>query len=141
MEKALAARRKEELGPDPGLGTGAVLVSPGGSAMYKGTAAIPTQVTALPSVNGFQEHKDLHSLHAEIDALIEAKQNVYGWTIFVTKFPCGPCASALIRAGVKRVVAFAPETGSRWFASQIAALDAFFIAGVVVDIYDPEDYV
>ncbi|GAA0240188.1 bifunctional diaminohydroxyphosphoribosylaminopyrimidine deaminase/5-amino-6-(5-phosphoribosylamino)uracil reductase RibD [Marinomonas primoryensis] len=48
--------------------------------------------------------------HAEVNALVDAKQDVAGATAYVTLEPCShhgktpPCADALIKAGVARVV-------------------------------------
>lgn len=58
-------------------------------------------------------HQTAGGPHAEINALIDAKnngKNVQGATAYVTLEPCshfgktGPCANALIDAGIKRVV-------------------------------------
>jgi diaminohydroxyphosphoribosylaminopyrimidine deaminase/5-amino-6-(5-phosphoribosylamino)uracil reductase len=58
---------------------------------------------------GFHEYDKLD--HAEVVALKQAGENAKGSTAYVTLEPCshtgrtGPCANALIAAGVKRVVA------------------------------------
>jgi diaminohydroxyphosphoribosylaminopyrimidine deaminase / 5-amino-6-(5-phosphoribosylamino)uracil reductase len=53
--------------------------------------------------------------HAEIVALKQARGNARGATLYVTLEPCshkgrtGPCTEAIIKAGVKRVVAAMPD--------------------------------
>ncbi|HVZ52434.1 MAG TPA: bifunctional diaminohydroxyphosphoribosylaminopyrimidine deaminase/5-amino-6-(5-phosphoribosylamino)uracil reductase RibD, partial [Pseudolabrys sp.] len=48
--------------------------------------------------------------HAEVEALRQAKKAAHGATMYVTLEPCShhgkspPCADAIIRAGIKRVV-------------------------------------
>ncbi|MBR7059258.1 MAG: bifunctional diaminohydroxyphosphoribosylaminopyrimidine deaminase/5-amino-6-(5-phosphoribosylamino)uracil reductase RibD [Neisseriaceae bacterium] len=56
-------------------------------------------------------HKQAGGHHAEIFALEMAKDKAHGATVYVTLEPCAhygktpPCADALIRAGVKKVIA------------------------------------
>ncbi|WP_339901041.1 bifunctional diaminohydroxyphosphoribosylaminopyrimidine deaminase/5-amino-6-(5-phosphoribosylamino)uracil reductase RibD [Paraglaciecola polaris] len=56
-------------------------------------------------------HKKAGTAHAEIHALAEAGEQANGATAYVTLEPCshhgrtGPCAQALLNAGIKRVVA------------------------------------
>jgi dCMP deaminase len=45
-------------------------------------------------------------IHAEIDALINRSENFRGFDAYIFPWmPCGNCCSALVRAGVKRIVA------------------------------------
>lgn len=73
--------------------------------------------------------------HAEINALAEAKDRAYGATAYVTLEPCshfgrtGPCCDALIRAGIKRVVAATVDPNPRVAGKGFAKLQA---AGVEV---------
>ncbi len=86
----LAATPGVPLGPNPRVGC--VLLGPDG----------------LEVAEGF--HKGAGSPHAEVAALAEAGDEARGTTAVVTLEPCnhtgrtGPCAEALVAAGVRRVV-------------------------------------
>jgi diaminohydroxyphosphoribosylaminopyrimidine deaminase / 5-amino-6-(5-phosphoribosylamino)uracil reductase len=62
---------------------------------------------------GFHIYDELD--HAEIVAFRQARANAQGATLYVTLEPCchlgrtGPCTEAIIKAGVKRVVAAMPD--------------------------------
>jgi dCMP deaminase len=44
------------------------------------------------------------TIHAEIDAIVTAKRNLYRSTIWVTRYPCEACARTIVVAGIKTVV-------------------------------------
>ncbi len=66
-----------------------------------------------PLAEGF--HRGAGSPHAEVDALISAGSSAVGGTAVVTLEPCnhtgrtGPCAQALLAAGIRRVVIAQPD--------------------------------
>lgn len=74
--------------------------------------------------------------HAEVNALAQAGENARGATAYVTLEPCshtgktGPCAEALVQAGVARVV-FAMEDPNPQVAGR--GLEILQAAGIVVD--------
>ncbi len=83
--------------------------------------------------------------HAEIMALQDAANlgnPVYGATAYVTLEPCshhgrtGPCCDALIRAGIRKVVAAQTDPNPLVSGQGFARLRA---AGVEVDVLDPSD--
>lgn len=92
---ALAATPGVPLGPNPRVGS--VLLSPDGDVIAEGY------------------HRGAGTLHAEAAALKEAGDAARGATAVVTLEPCnhtgrtGPCAQALIEAGVRRVVFAQPD--------------------------------
>lgn len=65
----------------------------------------------VPRIVGVGHHQHFGGPHAEIEALGKAKARAKGATAYVTLEPCchfgktPPCTEALIKAGVKRVVA------------------------------------
>lgn len=56
------------------------------------------------------------TIHAEENAMIFAKRDLRGCTVYVTHPPCPRCASKLIQEEISRVVAIAPSKDflSRW---------------------------
>ena len=86
----LAATPGVPLGPNPRVGC--VLLAPDGTVVAEGY------------------HRGAGSPHAEVDALTRAGDRARGATAVVTLQPCnhtgrtGPCAEALIRSGIARVV-------------------------------------
>ena len=43
-------------------------------------------------------------VHAELNAILNAKTNLEGCTIYVSLFPCNECAKAIIQSGIKKIV-------------------------------------
>lgn len=89
----LARRGLGQVSPNPAVG--AVIVKDG-------------------EIKGFGYHRNFGGPHAEIEALNMAErkgQNVRGATMFITLEPCShygktpPCTEAIIRSGIKRVLA------------------------------------
>jgi diaminohydroxyphosphoribosylaminopyrimidine deaminase / 5-amino-6-(5-phosphoribosylamino)uracil reductase len=112
---ALAQTPGVPLGPNPRVGC--VLLDPDGTTVAEGF------------------HRGAGTPHAEVDALRQAGERSHGATAVVTLEPCnhtgrtGPCAEALISAGVARVV-FAQRDTSAVASGGAEALRA---AGVDVE--------
>lgn len=49
------------------------------------------------------DNKHLYIVHAEINAISNAKQDLNKCKIYVTLFPCCECAKAIIQSGIKEV--------------------------------------
>src|ERR1700759_2361175 len=93
---ALAASEGVPLGPNPRVGC--VLIGADGAVLAEGY------------------HRGAGAPHAEVDALVQAGGAARGPTAVVTLEPCnhtgrtGPCAAALVEAGVRRVVVAQRDT-------------------------------
>lgn len=48
--------------------------------------------------------EDCRAIHSEIDAICNSQGNLYGATMYVTRYPCEACARAIVAAGISRVV-------------------------------------
>jgi len=81
-----------------------------------------------------RETKLRWTIHAEVNAIILARKDLMGSTLYATLFPCSGCAKVLIQAGIERVVA-PPTVPERWAEDCLQALRMFAVAGVDVAYY------
>ena len=99
MALDLAEKARGATSPNPLVGC--VIVSPDGHVVGKGY------------------HHKAGEPHAEINAMDDAGEKTAGATAYVTLEPCshygrtGPCCEALIKAGIKKVVAAATDPNPR----------------------------
>ena len=97
MRQALALAREGIALASPNPHVGAVVVAPNGKVVGRGS------------------HTYAGRTHAEVLALQQAGAAARGATLYLNLEPCshtgrtGPCADAVIAAGVKRVVAAMPD--------------------------------
>ena len=127
---------------DPGTKVGCVLVSDR-RILSTGYNGFPTSISDDLERYIDRDFKLSITVHAEKNAILNAAKNgtkVEGSTLYVTFPPCSQCASAVIQAGVAKVVcpdpAKAPE---RWRSNFIAANNLFYEAGVTVLYYSDSD--
>ena len=98
---------------DPSTQVGAVVVDQDKRIVSTGFNGFPQGVNDAPVD---REVKLLRTIHAEENALLFARRNVTGMTIYVTRPPCARCAAKLIQSGIGRVVFPSPpvEFVARW---------------------------
>lgn len=79
-----------------------------------------------------REEKLRRSIHAEANALLYARRDLTGCTLYVTHPPCARCASMICQSGIKRVVAAAPDPSfaERWSEDMRSMASQFSEAGV-----------
>jgi dCMP deaminase len=90
-----------------------------------------------------REFKLATIIHAEKNAIFNAAKNgasTEGATAYVTWPPCSQCASALVQAGVEKVVCPDPKNGpERWVTNFLLANELLYEAGVKVLYYGDTD--
>ncbi|MCB1859493.1 MAG: dCMP deaminase family protein [Gammaproteobacteria bacterium] len=81
------------------------------------------------------------TIHAEENAMIFAKRDLRGCTVFVTHPPCPRCASKLIQEEIRRVVHIVPSEDflSRWADDLALSREMYREAGVEVTAYELQD--
>ena len=115
---------------DPSTKVGCVLVSPDRRQIAMGYNGLPAGVRDTAERLGDKVLKNQLTVHAELNAILNARVDLTGWTLYVTKPPCVSCAAAIIQAGIKKVVCPPLEMHSSWFKSQAQAWDLLTEAGV-----------
>ena len=73
------------------------------------------------------DNKYMYVVHAELNAILNAKTDLRGCTIYVSLFPCNECAKAIIQSGIRKVV-YQSEKGNEKF--EIASRRMFEASGV-----------
>lgn len=118
---------------DPSTKVGAVIVRPDRTIASLGYNGFPRGVK---DVYQDREDKLLRTVHAEMNAILSAREPLHGCTIYVSPlFPCANCAAAIIQAGIKTVIARMGQPREEWAKSFNTARGMFREAFVEFDIY------
>ena len=120
---------------DNGTKVGAVIVRPDRTICSVGFNGFPRGIEDSPSAIANRDTKLLRTIHAELNAILSAKEPLNGYSIFVWPFqPCSQCAAAIIQSGIKDV--YCPFTdhssNDRWSESFKNALQMLDEANVRV---------
>lgn len=118
---------------DPSTKVGAVIVRPDRTIASMGWNGFPRGVA---DTYEDREHKLMRTVHAELNAILSAREPLHGYTIYVSPlFPCSNCAAAIIQAGITCVIARMGQPRAEWAKSFEAARDMFRQAYIDFEIY------
>lgn len=120
---------------DSGTKVGAVIVRPDRTICSVGFNGFPRGIEDSPSAIADRDTKLLRTIHAELNAILSAKESLVGYSLFVWPFqPCSQCAAAIIQSGIVDV--YCPFNDhlahERWSESFKSALQMFDEAEVRV---------
>ena len=138
MGLALQARSwTKGIGAGVDRGVGACVVSPNRHQFSLGYAGFPQGIDDNPERLADPEFRMYHTVHAELNAILNARCSVEGWTIYVTEAPCHDCSNAIVQSGIKRAVTGPPRRDSNWHRSQLEGRETMREAGLIVDTTGP----
>lgn len=121
---------------DPSTAVGSVIVRPDKTIASLGFNGLPRHLHDSAERLHDRDLKLKIILHSELNCILNAKEPLTGFTIYVFPFhPCSACAAAIIQAGIKRVVCPISDV-QRWAANFELARMMFSEAGVAVDMID-----
>jgi dCMP deaminase len=89
---------------DPSTKCGSIIVDPLLRVRGQGFNGFPRQVNDNPERYEDRPTKYAMIVHSEANAILNARQDVSGCTIYTTKFPCSGCTKLIIQAGIIEVV-------------------------------------
>lgn len=100
---------------DPSTGVGAVITR-GKHVVSLGFNGFASGVKDTPARLEDRDYKYPLTIHAEVNAILAAKQDLTGCTLYCTHPPCASCASLIIQAGITRVICIKPceKMAARW---------------------------
>lgn len=99
---------------DPDCKVGVVIVSPDRRLFTVGYNGFASGIADRPERLVHKELKLKLTVHAEVNAILNARRDLTGWILFSTKPPCIDCANAIIQAGVATVWCPELQQGSSW---------------------------
>lgn len=109
----LVSRRSK----DPSTKTGAVIIDPLGRLVSTGYNGFPRQMPDWPECYANREQKYSRIVHCEMNALIFARRELEGCTLYTWPFmSCDRCVVHMLQAGIRRFVApvCPEEQAARW---------------------------
>lgn len=111
---------------DPSTQVGAVLVDGDNRVVGMGFNGFPRGVSDDEGLYANRDVKYPRTIHAEVNAVLNANGPVEGCEVYVTAPPCMNCAAVLIQSGVRRIVWMKPsaDLSSRW-GEQFDTMRAF----------------
>jgi len=118
---------------DPSTQSGAVIVRPDLSVASVGFNGFPKQMKDDRDLYEDREKKYSRVVHSEVNALIHAREQLNGFTLYTTPFMCcDRCVVQMIQAGITRFVfpEASEETKTRWADSFEQTLSYMNEAGV-----------
>jgi len=110
------ATRAADMSKDPRKKVGALLVSPDRRTIAYGYNGFPRGLADDERLED-KTKKNLRTVHAELNAVLNARTDLTGWTLYCTSAPCHDCAKALCQTGIARVVTVQPAESSSWSGS------------------------
>lgn len=134
------AQSVSEWSKDPSTRCGAVIVRPDRTICSLGYNGFPRGCDDDPSLYEDRDLKYDRVVHAELNAILSARELLLGYTLY--SWPpgqgptCARCATAVIQVGIRRVVFVfsGPDSpfGDRWVESQQRGIRMYQEVGVEV---------
>lgn len=128
---------------DPSTKCGAVMVRPNKTIASIGYNGFPAKLVDNPELYIDRTSKLARVIHCEMNALLHAKQNLTGCTLFTFPFlTCDRCTVHMIECGITRLVTLKadPDREERWKESFQTARDFWREASIPFIEYPRELY-
>jgi dCMP deaminase len=123
---------------DPSTKCGAVIVRPDRTVASVGFNGFPMGCDDDPLIYEDREEKYGRVVHAEVNAILHAREPLHGYAIYTWPAGWGPscdrCSSCIIQAGIRRVVHIRDDSefAARWKDAAERGLQMYAEAGVEV---------
>lgn len=116
---------------DPKRKVGAVIVDEQRRVVAMGYNGFPRGLADMKQRMGDADEKRMLTVHAELNAILNATAGTRGCMMYVTSWPCHECAKAIVQAGIPIVVSPKPDfKHPTWGKSNKVAWDMMNECGV-----------
>lgn len=121
---------------DPSTKCGAAIVRPDNTLCSIGYNGFPRGLADLKGLYEDREEKYKRIIHAEMNAILTAREPLHGYILYVVPFPpCERCAVHIIQSGIAHIVCPPPteEAEERWGHSWDLARNLYEEAGLTYE--------
>lgn len=134
------AREVSTWSKDPSTRVGCVIIDPRRRVVATGYNGFPEAIEDRPEWLEDREMKYQLVVHAEVNAIINARTDVRGCYAFLTHPPCAECTKVLVAAGIAEIHYINPTADlmSRWAGSLKAGSEMAARANVVHEGWELE---
>lgn len=117
---------------DPSTQVGAVITRPDKTIAATGYNGFPRAIEDVPELLNSREEKYPRVIHAEMNAILTAREPLHGYSMHISLHPCDRCAVHVIQAGITKVVwpVVSAAHRERWGSGMVLAEELFREAGV-----------
>lgn len=120
---------------DPSTQVGAVIVRPDRTVASTGFNGYPHGCDDSDYTG--RERKYQRIVHAEMNAIMSARESIHGYTLFTWPIqPCERCMPHIIQSGIRQLVVQDMDASQRWFESAVLGRGMALEAGVSVVIWN-----
>ena len=124
---------------DPGTQVAALIADPKNRIVSVGYNGLPVGIQDTEDLLKERAIKLETTIHAETNAILFARRNLTGCTLYVHPlFPCSRCAGLIVQTGIGRVVAPLQNKDSSWGKSFDLSRRLFREALVLVDFVESD---
>lgn len=95
---------------DPNTKVGSVIVNDNNQVIATGYNSLARGLKDenYPWINdlskGVENTKYAYIVHSESNAIVSSKQDLSGYTLYTSLFPCNECAKLIIQAGISKII-------------------------------------
>ena len=115
---------------DPNRKVGCSIINSDNRIISTGYNGLPADLKDSKEILNDRDRKRMYTVHAEVNAILNAITSVEGATLFVNSFPCNVCAGVIVAAKIKKVVVPKPNLEHKhWGASWKVAQDILESSG------------
>lgn len=124
---------------DPKRQIGCMIVNIDRRVIAMGYNGFPKGLDDSEEALADQQSKRFHTIHAELNAILNTTSDLTGSILFVNRFPCHVCAGIILQAGISNIVVPEPDLahehwGNGWKVSLETLTDRVGIQ--YVEIYN-----
>ena len=118
---------------DPSTKVGAVIARNDKTIVSLGFNGFPRFTCDDAELYEDRDEKLRRIVHAEMNAILSAREPLHGCSMWTTLGPCARCAAAIIQSGIRSVTCAGPKTlPARWVADWYASISMFHDAGITL---------